>query len=106
MYTLCIRYVLDPNRAAHFRTYAQNEQPVIERCGGRIVGYWVPTDYAGPNHVGYGLIEFESLSDYELYRKRLAEDSVHEVNAEALTLSRVIVSMERSLIERVDGGCG
>ena len=102
MYTLCIRYVLDPNRAGHFRTYVENEQPVIERSGGRIVGYWIPTDFAGLNNVGYGLIEFTTLSDYERYRKTLGEDPEHKRNAEALEQSGAIVSMERSFIARVD----
>ena len=102
MYTLCIRYVIDPNRVRHFRTYVESEQPVIERSGGKIVGYWIPTDYAGPNHVGYGLIEFMSLTSYEQYRKALADDPVSKRNAEALQSSGAIISMERSFIERVE----
>ena len=98
MYTLCIRYVLDPNRSGHFRTYVENEQPVIERSGGRIVGYWTPTDFAGPNHIGYGLIDFATLAEYEQYRKTLAEDPEHQRNAEALERSGAVVSLERSFI--------
>ena len=102
MYTLCIRYVLDPNRAEHFRKYVEEEQAVIERSGGKIVGYWVPTDFAGPNHVGYGLIDFATLSSYEQYRKSLAADCGHKHNAEALQESGAVLSMERSIIARVD----
>ncbi|HEY6923682.1 MAG TPA: NIPSNAP family protein [Steroidobacteraceae bacterium] len=102
MYTLCIRYVLDPNRAGHFRAYVENEQTVIQRSGGSIVGYWVPTDFAGPNHIGYGLIDFATLSDYEKYRKTLAEDHDHQHNAAVLEKSGAVLSMERSLIARVE----
>ena len=104
MYTLCIRYVLNPNHAADFRTYARNEQPVIERSGGKIIGYWAPTDYAGPNHVGYGLIEFSDLAGYERYRKTLAEDPDHERNALALERSAAIVALDRSFIEKIPAG--
>jgi hypothetical protein len=102
MYTLCIRYTLDPNRAQHFRKYVENEQAVIERSGGKIVGYWIPTDFAGPNHVGYGLIDFGSLASYEQYRKDLAADPDHKRNAEALEGSGAVISMERSFIARVE----
>jgi hypothetical protein len=102
MHTLCIRYVLDPNRVKHFRVYVEAEQPVIERSGGKIVGYFVPTDYAGPSHVGYGLIEFVSLTTYEQYRKTLANDPEHKRNADELDRRGVIVSVERSFIERIE----
>ena len=102
MHTLCIRYTIDPNRAKHFRAYVEAEQPVIERSGGKIVGYWVPTDYAGPSHVGYGFIEFVSLTSYEAYRKTLAGDPEHKRNADELDRSGVIVSVERSFIERIE----
>ncbi|HEX4240181.1 MAG TPA: NIPSNAP family protein [Steroidobacteraceae bacterium] len=104
MYTLCIRYILDPNRARDFRVYVEAEQPVIERSGGRIVGYWIPTDYAGANNIGYGFIDFLDLAGYERYRKVLGDDPEHKRNAQALNESSVIVSMERSLLDRVPVG--
>lgn len=102
MYTLCIRYVLDPNRAGHFRTYVEDEQPVIARSGGDIVGYWLPTDFAGLNNIGYGLINFATLTDYERYRKILAEDPEHQRNADALLKSGAVISMERSFVARAE----
>jgi hypothetical protein len=61
MLTLCIRYTLDPNRIDAFRKYVGTEQVIISQSGGRIVGYYLPTDFAGPTNVAYGLIEFEGL---------------------------------------------
>lgn len=102
MYTLCIRYELDPNRTGDFVAYARSEQTVIQRCGGSIAGYWAPTDYAGPNNIAYGLINFSSLGDYETYRKNVAADPDHARYSKALETSGVIRSVERSFIALVD----
>jgi NIPSNAP len=100
MDTLCIRYTLDPNRVQHFRTYVENELEAIRNAGGKIVGYWLATDFAGPNNIGYGLIDFLTLGAYEAYRKALAEDSMHQRNAAELERSGAIVKMERSFVKR------
>ncbi len=100
MLTLCIHYVLDPNRMAHFRTYVREELAVIRRSGGNIVGYFLPTDFAGPTNEAYGLIDFVTLASYEQYRRVLAEDPMHKKNAAALERSGVIVAVKRSIIER------
>ena len=100
MHTLCLRYTLDPNRIEAFRTYVEDETPVIRDCGGRIVGYYVPTDFAGPTNVGYGLIEFETLALYERYREVLAADPTHRRNAAALAESGAVLVVERSFIRR------
>jgi len=100
MYTLCIRYTLDPNRIAHFRSYVEAELDAIRRSGGKIVGYFLPTDFAGPTNEAYGLIDFLSLASYEQYRRALAADSAHKKNVSELERSGAIVAMHRSIIER------
>ncbi|MCJ2033823.1 NIPSNAP family protein [Methylobacterium sp. J-068] len=100
MHTLCLRYTLDPNRIDAFRTYVEDETPVIRDCGGRVVGYYLPTDFAGPTNIAYGLIEFASLDRYERYRETLAADPTHRRNAAALTESGVLIAIERSIIRR------
>jgi hypothetical protein len=104
MYTLCIRYTLDPNQLKHFRDYVEHELAAIRNAGGKIVGYWLPTDFAGPNNIAYGLIDFLTLDSYEEYRKALAENPLHQRNAEALTHSGAVLKMERSIIERCNDG--
>ena len=101
MLTLCIRYVIDPNRLVHFRAYVEAELEAIRRSGGKIVGYFLPTDFAGPTNEAFGLIDFATLTGYEQYRRTLATDSLHRENAAALERSGVIVAMNRSIIERV-----
>jgi NIPSNAP len=104
MYTLYIRYTLDPNRVTHFKRYVEHELHAIRTAGGKIVGYWLPTDFAGPTNIAYGLIDFLTLASYEQYRKALAEDPLHQLNAEELTRSGAIVNMERSLLMRCSDG--
>ncbi len=104
MYTLNIRYTLDPNRAAHFKTYVEHELEAIRNAGGKVVGYWLPTDFAGPTNIAYGLIDFLTLASYEQYRKALAEDPLHQRNADELARSGAIVNMERSLLLRCSDG--
>ncbi len=101
MYTLSIRYTLDPNRLQHFRTYVEDELPVIVRSGGKLVGYFLPTDFAGPTNIAYGLIDFLTLASYEQYRKALAADSDHTRNADVLERSGAVLAINRSIIERV-----
>jgi NIPSNAP len=100
MLTLCIRYTLNPNRTDSFRTYVENEQPVIRKCGGRIAGYYLPTDFAGPTNMAYGLIEFQSLEEYERYRQALADDPVHRSNVADLVASGAVLNMDRSFLRR------
>jgi hypothetical protein len=102
MYTLCIRYTLDPNGLRHFRAYVDDELPVIVRSGGQVVGYFLPTDFAGPSNIAYGLIDFASLAGYEEYRGVLAADPDHQRNVAALERTGTIVATERSIIERVE----
>ena len=101
MITLCIRYKFNPDKIAGIQTYFENEQRVIERSGGKIVGYFMPTDFAGPTDEAIGLIDIPSISVYEDYRRRLADDPEHKANVAALADSRAAVSMVRSFIRRV-----
>src|SRR5262249_6435690 len=70
MITLCIRYTLDANKLADFEAYARALHPQIERCGGKVAGYYLPTKLAGPTNSALGLIDFPSLAAYEQYRER------------------------------------
>lgn len=100
MYTLCIHYKFNPEKLADFRLYVEKEQPVIVRSGGEIVGYFLPTDFAGPNNEAYGLIDFASLAAYEEYRGVLAADPEHKENVARLMQSGAEIVMHRSIIQR------
>lgn len=101
MITLHLRYTIDPNKLAEFSNYAAEEQIPIRECGGTIVGYFLPTDFAGATNEAYGLIDFPTLAEYEAYRARLADHPLHKKNVAALEKSGALLSTERSLIRRV-----
>ena len=101
MITLCIRYTFNPDHLADLRAYVEAEQGVIERSGGRIQGYFLPTDFAGPTNEAMGLIDLPSLAAYEQYRQVLADDAEHKKNIVRLQQSGAGVAMNRSIIQRV-----
>src|SRR5579864_3788504 len=70
--TCIIRYQIDPFQQDEFKKYAENWGRIIPRCGGHLVGYFLP--YEGMNDVAWGLIAFDSLASYESYRARLKSD--------------------------------
>ena len=69
--TCFIRYQIDPFQRDAFAHYAAAWGRIIPRCGGHLVGYFVP--HEGTNDVAWGLIAFDSLAAYERYRARTAE---------------------------------
>lgn len=102
MLTLCIRYTFNPDKLTDVSTYFEQEQRVIERSGGRVIGYFLPTDFAGPNNEGLGLIDLPSMAAYEEYRKRLSDDPEHKTNIARLHQSGAAVAMMRSFIQRAE----
>jgi len=72
----------------------------IERCGGKVVGYFAPTKFAGPTNLGLSLIDFPSLAAYERYREALAADPEHAEVARRAAQSGVILVEDRSFVQR------
>lgn len=99
--TCFIRYELDPFQIDAFREYAQNWGRIIPRCGGHLIGYFVPSE--GTNYEAWGLVAFDSLAAYEAYRKRLRGDAEGRANFEFAQRNRFILREERTFTEIVDG---
>ncbi len=99
-----IRYQIDPFQRDAFKKYAENWGRIIPRCGGHLVGYFLP--YEGTNDVAWGLIAFESLASYEAYRTRLRADSEGRENFTMAQTKRFILREERNFVEVVDGTFG
>ena len=95
--TCFIRYQLDPFQRDAFREYAQNWGKIIPRCGGNLVGYFLP--HEGTNDVAWGLISFESLAAYEAYRVRLRADADGRENFAYAHEKRFILREERTFLE-------
>lgn len=102
MTTACfIRYQIDPFQREAFAAYAETWGRIIPRCGGHLIGYFLP--YEGTNDVGWGLIAFESLAAYETYRARLRNDPEAKANFARVLTKRLILREERTFLEVVDG---
>jgi NIPSNAP len=99
--TCFIRYQIDPFQRDEFKKYAQNWGSIIPRCGGHLLGYFLP--YEGTNDIAWGLIAFESLASYEAYRNRLKSDPEARQNFTNVYNKRVILREERNFVEIVDG---
>lgn len=95
--TCFIRYEIDPFQLEHFRTYADNWGRIIPRCGGHLVGYFLPCE--GSNVEAWGLIAFDSLAAYEAYRRRLRADPEGQANFEFAQTRRFIRREERRFTE-------
>lgn len=99
--TCLIRYEIDPFQRDAFQEYAENWGRIIPRCGGNLVGYFLP--HEGTNNVAWGLIAFDSLAAYEIYRARLKADAEGRSNFAMAQAKRFILREERSFVENVDG---
>jgi uncharacterized protein (DUF1330 family) len=98
MITCCIRYTLDPHAIEAFETYAKTWPPIIERCGGKLLGYFLPKE--GANNFALALIDFEDLAAYQDYRKALAGDADARANLDHAKRTRCILVEERSFLTR------
>jgi hypothetical protein len=102
--TCIIRYQIDPFQRDMFKKYAENWGRIIPRCGGHLIGYFLPDE--GTNDVGWGLIAFDNLASYEAYRMRLKADPEARENLAMAQSKRFILREERNFVEVVDGTLG
>jgi antibiotic biosynthesis monooxygenase (ABM) superfamily enzyme len=99
--TVFIRYEIDPSQKEAFTQYAENWGRIIPRCGGHLVGYFVP--HEGTNYEAWGLIRFDSLAAYEAYRSRLRTDAEGARNFAWAQEKRFILKEERTFLQGVAG---
>jgi len=102
--TCFIRYEIDPFQREAFKTYAHNWRTIIPRCGGHLVGYFLP--HEGTNNIAWGLIALPSLAAYEQYRAHLKTDPASQENFAFAQAKRFILREERTFTEVVDGTLG
>lgn len=98
--TVFIRYQLDPFKRAEFEAYAKRWLTIIPRCGGDLMGYWMP--HEGTNNIAWALISFESLTAYEAYRVRLRQDPEGSANFHSAEQGRFILAEERTFLRKVE----
>jgi hypothetical protein len=98
MITCFIQYTLDPRRLDAFEDYARRWPPIIERCGGILLGYYLPK--VGANNYAMALIDFASLAHYESYRERLSADPDAQQNFADVLHAGAILAETRSFLQR------
>jgi NIPSNAP len=85
--TCFIRYTIDPDKLDDFEHYARVWMRLIEKYGGKHLGYFVPDKEApaatfsfpgigetGPENVAIALFTFPTLEAYETYRRDVPND--------------------------------
>jgi hypothetical protein len=97
--TVVIRYQIDPFKRAQFEQYARRWLSIIPRCGGDLIGYFMP--HEGTNNIALALISFESLAAYENYRTRLRSDTEGMANFGYAEENRLIVAEERTFLRKL-----
>jgi hypothetical protein len=101
MITCFIRYQIDPFQRDAFEIYAQNWGRIIPRCGGHLLGYFLP--HEGTNDEAWGLIAFDSLAAYEAYRARIRADVQGRENFAMAQSKRFILREQRTFTAVVEG---
>ena len=97
--TVFIRYQLDPFKRAQFEEYSKNWLSIIPRCGGNLLGYWMP--HEGTNNIAFGLLKFPSLAEYESYRARIRADKEGMANFGYAEENKFILAEERTFLRQV-----
>jgi hypothetical protein len=85
--TCFLRYTIDPERLEDFEHYARVWMRLIEKYGGKHLGYFLPDKEAppatfsfpgigesGPDNIAVALFTFPDIEAYEKYRREVAND--------------------------------
>ncbi len=97
--TCFIRYRIDPFQRDAFVRYAEAWGRIIPRCGGELIGYFLP--HEGRNDEAWGLVGFDDLAAYERYRAALKADAEGRANFAFAQAARFILREERTWLEDV-----
>ena len=98
--TVFIHYRIDPFKRDAFEEYARRWLTIIPKCGGNVLGYWMP--HEGTNNIAYGLLSFESLAAYEAYRARIKADAEGKANFDFAQKEKFIHVEERTFLRQVE----
>lgn len=94
-----IRYEIDPYKRAQFEEYAKVWLTAIPKCGGQLIGYFMPA--TGTNYVAHAMIGLESLAAYEAYQARLRADPASVANFQFAEREKFILREEREFLRQV-----
>jgi len=102
MYTLFLKYTIDPNKLADWRAYAQSEGAPITESGGKVTGYYGPTEFSGATSEAFATIDVGTMAEYEVYRAKLAAHPQHIANVKKVEATGAIRSIYRAIIQKID----
>jgi len=102
MYTLFLRYTIDPNKLSDWKAYAEAEITPIAEAGGKNIAYFAPTDFAGDTAEAFAFIDVGTMAEYEAYRAKVAANPKHKEYTAKLQASGVIRSVYRAIIQRIE----
>jgi hypothetical protein len=101
MITLCIRYELNQNKLRDFEAYARSIAEPIRSCGGDLIGYFLPTKFAGRTDQALALISFSDLVGYQKYREALQKDAKFVASVKCMEDSGCVLCEDRSFLQKV-----
>ena len=97
--TVFIRYQLDPFKRAMFEQYSKNWLGIIPKCGGDLIGYWMP--HEGTNNIAFALISFDSLASYEAIARGCGQTAEGSANFNFAEENKFILAEERTFLRKV-----
>lgn len=101
MYTLFLKYTINPDKLDAWKAYAEAEYSPITESGGRITGYYAPTEFSGATSEAFATIDVGTMAEYEAYRAKLAAHPAHQKNVAKVSKEGAILSIYRAIIQRV-----
>ena len=99
MVTCYIKYVIDPFQLDIFEQYGKKWIELVNRFGGQHHGYFMPGE--GANNIAYALFSFNSLAEYENYRKLSFTDIECQEMFKLANDTKCILSYERTFLRPV-----
>lgn len=102
MVTCFLKYTIDPGKVSEFEQYGKMWIDLVNKFGGIHHGYLLP--HEGPNNIGYASFSFNSLAEYEEYRKKIPADPECQEAFEYARQTNCIISYERNFFKPVFTG--
>src|ERR1700749_438264 len=102
MYPLFLKYTINPDKLEAWKAYAEAEFGPIAESGGKITGYYAPTEFSGATSEAFATIDVGTMAEYETYRAKLATHPKHKENVVKVTKEKAIQSIYRAIIQRVE----
>jgi hypothetical protein len=99
MVTCYLKYVIDPFQLDTFEKYGKKWIELVNRFGGQHHGYFMPSE--GASNIAYALFSFNSLAEYEIYRKAILTDKECQETLKLASDTKCILSYERTFLRPV-----